>query len=108
MTTSPTPRPLLRSYYLPAPTAGPRQAVGKVILALLPVAASAVWALSTLRGPTATAPTSPAVEQSVPSGADQADPRLAEPVPTELAASETAAADAAAPPPPTVASAVPA
>jgi Bacterial SH3 domain len=106
MSSSPAPRPVLRSYYLPAPTVGPRQAVGKVLLALLPVAASAVWALSTLRGPTATAPVSPAVEQPVLSGADQADPRLAEPGPAEVAASDTAAVDAA--PPPAVASAAPA
>src|SRR3954471_11646800 len=96
MTTSPTPRPLLRSYYLPAPTAGPRQAVAKVILALLPVAASAVWALSTLRGPPAPAPTSPTVEQPVVPGAEQADSRLVEPAPAELAAREVATVDTAA------------
>jgi hypothetical protein len=98
MTSSPAPRPVLRSYYLPAPTVGPRQVVGKVILALLPVAASAGWALSTLRGPTTTPPASPVVEQPVPSGADQADPRLAEAVPAKIAASEVAAVDATAPP----------
>jgi len=96
MTTSPAPRPLLRSYYLPAPTAGPRQAIGKVILALLPIAASAVWALSTLRGPTATPPASPTVEQPVPSGVEQADARLAEPLPAEIAAREVATVDTAA------------
>ena len=96
MTTSPAPRPLLRSYYLPAPTAGPRQAAAKVILALLPIAASALWALSTLRGPTATTPARPTVEQPGVPGTEQADPRLAEPAPAELAAREVATVDTAA------------